>query len=258
MVARWVDGAVAGLLTAGGVAATSVALADRDFGATAGPIAGVWAAGLATTAVVAVYTLVRRLTAAHVAVPLVAIVLVPLGVAIGGPARDGPAVAVCWAAAAFVAHLAVAHGARLAGAGVVLLVVVAAVAVGRLGQPVWRAGDFRAVGVPLMVVDLPGFAPTRAGAGRWSVQVVVAERPYPDEAAGRQLTVTIAPAWTPCGAAGPTVVAPDTARWCLTEHVVFVHTRGWRVESALPAMALRPVEAKELARLPAASLWEAD
>jgi len=239
------------------------------------------------TVLVAVYVFVRRSTASrwHLVVPLAVTVAVPLGVAAGGPFRDGRAVAVCWATAALVTHLAIAYGSgrrragpRLAAAVVVVVVVASAVVIGRLGQATWRAADLRAVGVPLMVVDVPGFAATRAGAGRHSVQVVIADRPYPRELGGRQLTVTTSRANQPCGGPGPTIIdetaaglGPRTVRYCLAArgYVVIVQAHPsypgeggaaehWSIEPLLRSMTLREATAEELAHLPEASNWEAD
>jgi len=288
MAGRWVDGVLAGTITAAGVVAGALVFADRDFGSTAGPIAGCLATGLATTALVAAYVIVRRRTVSqwHVLVPLVGTFLVPVGVAAGGPFHDGRAVAVCWGMAAFVAHLAIEyargrHGKpRLGAALVVVLAVASAWLVGRVGQVTWQTEDLRAVGVPLVVVDVPGFTPYLAGAGTASVEVVLAERPHPDESSGRRITVTIyrGPASPPCGSSAPTMiddavgeVGPRTVRFCVAEpaHVVVaraepVYRQGnsaaefWSIEPLLPSMTLRPVTAEDLARLGDVTPWETD
>ncbi len=277
---------VAGTVTAVGVVTGALVFADRDFGSTAGPIAGCLATGLATTVLVAAYVIVRRRTASqwHVLVPLFGTLVVPIGVAAGGPFHDGRAVAVWWGIAAFVAHLAIAFGRdrrgrpRLGAALVVLLVVASAWLVGRVGQVTWQTEDLRAVGVPLVVVDLPGFTPYLAGAGTASVEVVLAERAHPDESSGRRITVTIyrGPTSPPCVSSVPTMiddaeVGPRTVRFCLADpaHVVIARAEPvyprknsagefWSIEPLVPSMTLRPVTAEDLARLGDVTPWETD
>jgi hypothetical protein len=165
-------------------------------------------------------------------------------------------------------------------AAAVPLAVVGAVAVQRAGQVTWLANDFRDVGVPLVIPDVPGFRPTRAGAGDFSVQVILGQRPFPDERRGRTLSVTISREAPPLRCGGPVDrfvsrtqpdEPPDAVMLCPPERGYAVYVRAepvfatmdgpaefWDIGPLVPLMRLRPASAPELARLPAASHWEAD
>ncbi|MEV4534490.1 hypothetical protein AB0J82_11740 [Asanoa sp. NPDC049518] len=255
---------VPGLVTVAGVVTGALLFADRDFGSTGGPIAGCFVTGLATTALVAAYAVVRR-QPAHVFVPLVGTVAVPVAVATGGPFHDGRAIAVWWGAAAFVVHLAIASR-RLAAALVAVGVVASAWLVGRVGQETWQAEDLRAVGVPLVVVDVPGFTPYRAGAGRERVEVILADQPH----RGRRITQTIYR--SRCASTAPTLIddtVTSSVRLCAAGHVVVARTEliysqpgatgePWSIEPLVPSMTVRPVTAEDLARLGDVTPWEDD
>jgi lysylphosphatidylglycerol synthetase-like protein (DUF2156 family) len=107
----------------------------------------------------------------------VAVVLVPAAVVplVTGAERNRLEAAVIWGAAAVVVHLLVAYAGRWrrwAAAG--LVVPVAAAALLTWGyQHRWRAQKFEAVGLPLVVPELPGYRLTGTWAGRYSVSMAL-------------------------------------------------------------------------------------
>lgn len=274
------DAAWPAAVTTAAVLVAAPGLADADWGQSIGPAFFTVVAGCSAALVVALDVVLRRPGGAtwHVAVPLLLIPVAPLGTAACGPAREPWVVAACWAAAAATAHVAIATARRpaapaaggrrwfrtVAAAASLLAVVTVGLAIQRAGQITWRANDFRAVGVPLLIPEVPGFHPTRAGAGRSSVQVVLSERAFPDEHLGRTFTATIGRTTAVPGADAVALPTGDP------RYVVVLMSQpiypsatattavDWSLRPLVPLVRLRPATGDELARLPWASRWEPD
>lgn len=242
-----------------------------------------WLAVLATMAALAVHRLLLLRTrppdgvAPHVLLPLPLAIVILVGVNASGRATDPVGTTVTWALVTLLAHLVLGAGwrrrgnwrqasARAALVAVVLVGLVGAgVLLGRASQPRWRAADFRAVGVPLVVPELPGYELTGTYAGRYSVRLrLEARTEFPP--GGRYLLAIVertSPTADPGPCQGrpigqPFLERPDQdhrpALVCLPggEAVLSLFPRpdGGRVEALLPLITVRPATAAELARYP--------
>ncbi|MFC6016109.1 hypothetical protein ACFP2T_07870 [Plantactinospora solaniradicis] len=188
----------------GGVSAAAVFgaglyLTDRDWGSSIGPLLVSFAVALCAMVVIAVLSTVARWRFGlgrggsgghwvHAIVPIFLTILVPLGVAYGGPVRDRWETSAWWAVAALCVHLglALASARRLSGlvrvGAVVGLAALLAAVVGveRISQFRWRINDFRALGVPLVVPEIPGFQLVQAYPGRPGIRelfLLLSDRP---------------------------------------------------------------------------------
>ncbi|MBE1491361.1 hypothetical protein [Plantactinospora soyae] len=274
----------AGGVTATAVFVTGLHLTDRDWGSSGLPLVISYAVALCAMLVIAVLSTVARWRFGlgrggsaghwvHVFVPIFLTVLVPLAVAFGGPVRDRWETSAWWAVAALCVHLGLALGAarQLSGpvrVGAVLGVVallVAVVGVERISQFRWRVNDFRALDVPLVVPEIPGFDVTHAYPGRPGVRqlfLLLAERPdRPYE--GRHVYVTVGrsqPANLPypglCWNRGEDRFMSDDTHvtLCLAEDrfelTMSPGPSDWSLEPLLRQITYRPVSARQLARLP--------
>jgi hypothetical protein len=280
------EGVGFGLISAATVVVAGGLLVDADWGMSIVPYFGVWLlAGAATIVSCAVQALRAGLRRGrpgvgpwlHVAVPPLLALIAPIGVALGGPVRDRWATTALWAAVALLAHLAVAVGGtagapRVRAAAAAGLVVAMAgvlggvVAVERASQLRWRANDFRAVGVPLLIPEIPGLELAGAYAGRYSVSLALvrrSQRPEPN----RLVQGTIRPArtaWPPDSCASGAdrryarrnqtgdvtlVFCVQGGKFVLT---VWSEDPGLAIEPLLGEITLRPVSGTVLAGFPAA------
>ncbi|MGW4466288.1 hypothetical protein [Micromonospora sp. NPDC004704] len=210
----------------------------------------------------------------HALVPILLVVLIPIGVAIGGPVRDRWETTGYWAVFALCVHVALALATRrrlpgLARVGAVLAVAamfVAVVGIERASQLRWRVDDFRALGVPLVVPEIPGFELTYAYPGQPGHPDLFLElsdrpaRPY-----GRTVTVLVqrtagtgyptsgrVSCW---GRADDRLVSNDGGLvYCLAEKGFEMHIRPDPQMPSLaplaPQVTLRRVQAQLLAELP--------
>jgi hypothetical protein len=272
------DGLVPGLLSATAVTVAGLLVVDADWGASAGPVAVLWLTVLTTTAALALHRVLtprarrRGGDRAHILVPLLLAAVIPVGVVAGGPVRDRYGTTAVWALIALLTHLTLAivtrpglrkraRAAAIAGLAVACL---AAVAVERVSQRPWRAGQFRAVGVPLVAPEVPGYALTGAYAGRYSVLLLLTARSAgPLASATIDVGIETSP---PAGSLGscaghtgePFVVrvpgSEPTALFCLRGGAfrLWLHpgAAGADIEPMLHRITLRTVPAGELARYP--------
>ncbi|WP_306211109.1 hypothetical protein [Actinoplanes sp. RD1] len=163
---------VCGLATAGAIAVVLGSLgayqvpdyADQDV-TTALSLGLV--ATVAAVALVAAFRVVAGGPGRQVAVPLL---LVPLAVLplVAGAERNRVEAALLWGAAAVAVHALIAYGRK--GSAVV---VVLAVLLTWAAQDRWRAQKFAAVGLPLVVPDVPGYRLTGTWAGRYSISMTL-------------------------------------------------------------------------------------
>jgi hypothetical protein len=288
-----VDGITAGTVTALGVAVAVSNVADSDWGSSGVPAAVALVSGLITTAVLAAVVLVLafrgRRQNSHLLVPLGFIVVVPYGISLGGPARSPWVLALLWAVVAIVTHTALAVAARpsdirrsLVAAGMTVVALAGAVVIERASQVSWRADRFRAVGVPLVILDVPGFQPKRAGAGEYSIHVILTDQPGSSDRAERSIGVTIeATSGRASACTDATEPVLPQARRGEPRTVVLLcqfapafdvtvvaqpyhldrrasAASPWSIDPLVQQMKLRPVSAEELARLLPTENWEPD
>ncbi|MGW0433701.1 hypothetical protein ACWDV4_14330 [Micromonospora sp. NPDC003197] len=289
---RLVEGLTCGLVSALAVVVVALRLTDEDWHSSPLPIPVLWLAGVVTTAVLAGVVLLlagrRRSHPVHLLVPLASMVVIPMGVTAGGQARDKWTIAICWAIVVLVVHLALAMAARpvsVRRASLAALAIVVAptgaVLVERVSQVAWRADDFRAVGVPLVMVDVPGFHAVHAGAGNYSVAIDLADHHRADISAGRTLRVVIEPAWGRERCDGTTdrvLIEPKSddrlsiVELCLDDPAYQITVTSYSAADSrdssdreqrslgplMNQMTLRPVSAEDLARLPPTNVSEPD
>jgi hypothetical protein len=270
------EGVGFGLLTAAAVVAAGPRLVDADWGQSILPHVGLALLAVAATIAICAIQAVRaglgRIRPGvapwlHVAVPPLLAVIAPIGVALGGPVRDRWATTALWAVVALLAHVAVAFAPgvpAVAAAGFVLVLLGGVVAVERANQLPWRANDFRAVGVPLLVPEVPGLELVGTHPGRYSVSLALARhspRPEPD----RLVHGSIQPArtaWPPDSCAGQgerryvrrTQSGGVTLVFCVRGGgyvlTVWSEDPGFALEPLLDSVTLRPVSGTVLARFP--------
>jgi hypothetical protein len=181
-------GVLCGLLTAGAIGAVLGTLdeyqvrdyADRD--PSIGLAGSLVAAVAAVVLIAAASWIGARLFGFgrshwHAPVPLV---MVPAAVwpLVFGAERNRVEAGLIWGAAAVAVHVVLAYAAnggrwrRWVGAGLVLPCAVAVLATWGC-QHRWRAQKFEAVGLPLVVPEVPGFRLTGTWAGRYSVSMAL-------------------------------------------------------------------------------------
>ncbi|MEV4822571.1 hypothetical protein [Micromonospora sp. NPDC049274] len=273
-----------GTVSVTAVLAVGLWTADQDWTVSIGPMFLSLAAALCAACVIAAlsrlpWMLVMRrrgrgVHLAHALAPILLVVLIPVGVASGGPVRDRWETTGCWAVFTLCVHLAVALAARrrlpgLARVSAVFAVAamfVAVVGIERASQLRWRVDDFRVLGVPLVVPEIPGFELTDAYPGQPGHPDLFLElsdrpaRPY-----GRTVTVLVqrtAGAGYPTsgrvscrGRADDRLVSSDGGLvYCLAEKGFQMHIRPDPQMPSLaplaPQVTLRRVEAQQLAELP--------
>jgi hypothetical protein len=267
------DGLAGGLISATAVIAVGLILMDADWGSPAGPITVLLMTILATTAALALRRVLahRHCGRIHVLVPPLLAVLIPIGVAAGGPIRDRYETTAIWAAIAVLAHLTLAAlaqprlraGLRIAATVGLATACLATVLVERGCQRRWRAGDFQAVGVPLIAPELPGFELTGAYPGRYRVLLVLTARSGPLALSTVEVGVETSP---PAGSLGscagrteqPFVVqvpgSMPSGVFCLRDGTfrMWLHPgpAAASIEPLLDQVTVRPVPASKLANLP--------
>ncbi|MGC4876091.1 hypothetical protein ACLQ26_07480 [Micromonospora sp. DT43] len=273
-----------GAVSVAAVLAVGLWTVDQDWTMSIGPVFISLAASLCAAGVIAALSPVLRTLVVrrrglgvhltHVLVPILLVVLIPVGVAIGGSVRDRWETTGYWAVFALCVHLALALATRrrlpgVARVGAVLAVVamfVAVVGIERVSQLRWRVDDFRGLGVPLVVPEIPGFELTDAYPGQPGHPDLFLElsdrpaRPY-----GRTVTVLVqrtAGAGYPTsgrvscwGRADDRLVSSDVGLvYCLAEKGFQMHIRPDPQMPSLaplaPQVTLRRVEAQQLAELP--------
>ncbi|GIG87697.1 hypothetical protein [Plantactinospora endophytica] len=273
-----------GAVSVAAVVAVGLWTADQDWTTSMGPVFISLAVALCAVCVIAALSpllwmlMMRRrepgayLT--HALAPILLVVLIPVGVAIGGPVRDRWETTGYWAVVTLCVHLALALATRrrlpgLARMGAILSVtamIVAVVGIERASQLRWRVDDFRALGVPLVVPEIPGFELTYAYPGQPGHPDLFLElserpaRPY-----GRTVTVLVrrtAGAGYPTsgrvscwGRADDRLVSSDGSLvYCLAENGFEMHIRSDPQMPSLaplaPRVTLRRVPAQQLAELP--------
>lgn len=292
-MAHQVSGSLRGagyaLFTATVVLLLGLTVMDQDWGMSAGPLLLTWLAGAGATLVLLMVWMASRASAAsrdwpHALVPLLFAVVAPVLVAAGGPARDRVQTTVLWTVLALLTHavltvLTAAHRvrwrARTASLIALALVFAAAVGVERASQASWRARDFRAVGVPLVVPEVPGYLLSRAAPGQRSIFVILSPE-HPTFGPYQRIGVEIGPS-TPdrpgsCRRAASdrfllgSGQAEDGLRGlvlCLDGHdfqmwLIPIDQAVPDLDPLLDQIKLRRVGATDLARYPAGWTWEPD
>lgn len=186
-----VGGLVCGGITAAVISGLLSRLDDfqvRDFN-DMDPVIGVYGGLLAGALSAVVILVVHRRPSGHAVVPLLLVpaVLGPLTTVLE---RDRLEAAVLWSVVAVAVHLLVATRRWRRAVPAILAVVLLGAGLTWAAQERWRAHEFEALGVPLVVPDVPGYRLTGTYAGRYSLIVrleepggagfdAVVERAYP-------------------------------------------------------------------------------
>jgi hypothetical protein len=178
----------------------------------------------------------------HLAVPPVLVVLIPVGLAVCGGARSRWGTGLLCAAVAVLVHVSLGLPRRRTRVVVLGLIGGVAAVIAVSMQTPWRAEDFRATGLPLVVADVPGYELTGTYA-----DVGVIFLAYEDTGgARRQLDATIGRGGC---RAEQFCVALDGGYTLALDHPYLIGNYG--VRDAVPTgITVRPVSARYLASFP--------
>jgi hypothetical protein len=279
-----------GVVTAGAVSVAFACLAKvhvtraYDGGdGTRGLLVGLLAVTGATV-VISVVVIARNLSGVrsprtHVLVPLLLGPAVPLVLIAAGGERSRLESGALWAAATLALHLLLGLAARqglarrirhTAALGLALTCGVTFLIASGC-QERWRAGNFRAVGLPLYLPEVPGYRLTSTYAGYRNVIMLLEEDPAHPQTSHR-IDVWIShgsprPA-QPCVPGGPDRFVDKPGQpsaglvFCLPENAVMAlwpRDGTPSIEVLFPTIVARKVDASVLARHPdGAAWWEAD
>jgi hypothetical protein len=278
-----------GVVTAGAVAAVFAGLdkvhvtraydgGDETRGLYLGLLA-VTGAALVSSVVVIVRNLSGvRSPRTHAVVPLFLGPVVPLVLFAGGGERSRLKSGALWTAAAVALHLVLGLAARQRLARRILrtalgfaLICAVAFLVALGCQERWRAENFRAVGLPLYLPEVPGYQLTSSYAGYRNVIMLLEKDPaHPQTSHRIDVWISRRSLWPPLpcvpGRADRFVDKPGEPgaglMFCLPENAVMVlrpRDGTPSIEALFPTIVARQVDASVLARHPdGAAWWEAD
>jgi hypothetical protein len=272
----WPGSAVCGLISVAGLAVVFAHLSDHHVpGAYSSDLSVVLTLGPVVALVCALggYAAGRRAGSRwlrrHAVLPFLLVALVPATVGLAGGEWSKLETGALWGATAMALHLLVGTRARRRWivAGLVLTV---AVAYGGtvLGQQRWRTQLFARLDLPLYVPDVPGYRVAGAYPGTGRAYLTLRTGAAPDSATDLVVTIERYPPFERCRTepaarwVSPPSVPPGGLWFCLPDSAVLTISAEWpgtrQWDRLLPAVRLRPADARVLAALPPVWVHEAD